>query len=682
MQAGMWVRVACAGAIVAALHGCGGGSSSPQTFTVGGTVSGAASSVVLQNNGAGNLTVNANGTFTFAGPLNGGAAYSVTVFTPPGLQACTVANGSGTVSANVTSVAVTCSNLPPPTLALTPAKTKLFRFAWNSVAGSTHYRLLEDPSGSAGFTQLGADIPATSTSVEQVTTLFSRFKARYIVQACAGTRCIDSNTVNVTGSLADAVGYFKASNPHPSGEFGISVALSTDGTTLAVGAPGERSAATGIDGDQGDAGVDRAGAVYVFTRAGNVWSQQAYVKASNSERGDEFGAAVALSSDGSILAVSADLEDSNATGIENDQSDNTAGSAGAVYVFSRSGVTWSQRAYIKASNTERGDRFGRRLALSGDGRTLAVSAPGEDSSVEGIDGDQTDNFAAASGAAYVFIRPVETDTWIQQAYVKASNTGEFDDFGESLALSADGRTLAVGASSEDSGATGIDGNQGDTGAPDSGAVYVFGRVDAVWSQQAYLKASNTEGGDRFGSAVALSADGSTLAVGASAEDGSGDAAGEGDNGAGESGAVYVFARSSNNVWAPSNAYLKASNVAADDVFGVSVALSADGRTLAVGASREDSNARGIGGDEANDAGDSAGAAYVFTRAGEAWTQQAYIKASNAGVSSGEIFGTAMALSGDATVLAVGALLEDGSSPGINGDENAVSRTFPGAVYLY
>ena len=99
-------------------------------------------------------------------------------------------------------------------------------------------------------------------------------------------------------------------------------------------------------------------------------------------------------------------------------------------------------------------------------------------------------------------------------YFKASNTGADDLFGHSIALSADGNTLAVGAVYEDSAATGIGGNQADNSAIDSGAVYVFTRAGSSWSQQAYFKASNTDAGDGFGDSLALPSDASTLAVGA------------------------------------------------------------------------------------------------------------------------------------------------------------------------
>ncbi|NCQ62251.1 MAG: hypothetical protein GW913_16475, partial [Myxococcales bacterium] len=148
--------------------------------------------------------------------------------------------------------------------------------------------------------------------------------------------------------------YLKASNTGANDLFGQVVALSADGSTLAVGAILEASNAMGAGGDQADNSAADAGAVYVFTRAGSMWSQQAYLKASNTGVRDWFGSAVALSADGSTLAVGAAGEDSNAMGAGGDQADNSATEAGAVYVFTRAGSMWSQQAYLKASNTGAG----------------------------------------------------------------------------------------------------------------------------------------------------------------------------------------------------------------------------------------------------------------------------------------------------------------------------------------
>ncbi|MDX2055726.1 MAG: cadherin-like beta sandwich domain-containing protein [Polyangiaceae bacterium] len=426
--------------------------------------------------------------------------------------------------------------------------------------------------------------------------------------------------------------YVKASNA-AAYEFGDAVALSNDGSTLAVGAFQDSSNAT-LD--------DYSGAVYVFTRSGTTWSQQAYLRGSNTEPVDFFGFSVSLSGNGDTLAVGAPAEDSAAKGVNGSQGDNSALAAGAAYVFTRTGNAWTQQAYVKASNTEGFDRFGTTVTLSQHGSFLAVTAQDEASS--GVNGSQTDNSMEGSGAVYVFARA--TNTWTQQAYLKASNAGAGDFFGGALGLSADGATLAVGAPAEAGAAIGVNpgnGSQTDNSAAASGAVYLFARSGEAWAQQAYLKASNTGAGDNFGSSLSLSQDGATLAVGASGEDSNGDPT---NNGAAGSGAVYVYARA-NNVW-NQGAYLKASNLGAGDGFGGSVALSNNGDTLVACASGEDSNATGINGNQSNNDALGSGAAYVLARSGSTWVAQAYVKASSAGGA----FGRLCALSGDGGTLAV------------------------------
>ncbi|RYD31795.1 MAG: hypothetical protein EOP86_17130, partial [Verrucomicrobiaceae bacterium] len=273
-----------------------------------------------------------------------------------------------------------------------------------------------------------------------------------------------------------------------------------------------------------------SGAAYVFVRSGATWSQQAYLKASNTGAEDSFGS-VAVSGD--TVVVGAKREDSKATGVNGDQTDNSARDSGAAYVFARSGATWSQQAYLKASNTGVEDYFGS-VAVSGD--TVVVGAFYEGSSATGVNGNQDDNSASISGAAYVFVR--SGATWSQQAYLKASNTGFEDNFGVSVGVSGD--TVVVGAYWEYSGATGVNGDQADNSAPMSGAAYIFVRSGATWSQQAYLKASNTEMSDQFGYPVAVSGD--TVVVGAvnEASNATGVNGDQADNSARWSGAAYVF----------------------------------------------------------------------------------------------------------------------------------------------
>ena len=559
-----------------------------------------------------------------------------------------------------------------PVLSLAVAAKQL-QFSWTATAGVDHYQLMSNPDGATGFAQTGDDIPAasTATTLEIAVHRLNWPNATYLLQACnKNNQCSDSNTVSTLDSMAQAIGYIKASNPDAYDNFGISVALSADGKTLAVGSFGEDSDATGIDGDQTNNNLAGTGAVYVYVRNDSNWRQQAYLKASATQMGYDFGRVLSLSADGNTLAVGALGDNSSAT----ETSDDSAINSGAVYVYARSGDSWSQEAYVKASNTEEGDYFGSSVALSADGNTLAVGAVGEDSNALGIDGDQTNGGALGSGAVYVYVRE---GFWQQQAYIKASNTGAGDDFGASVALSANGNTLAVGAVGEDSAATGINGDEDDNSAEYAGAVYMFSRDNNVWAQHVYVKASNNEEEDGFGSAVTLSADGNTLAVAAYGEDSAvtGINGGENDNSAKNAGAVYVFSHDING-WIQ-QAYVKASNSEMDDNFGVSVALSADGNTLAVGANWEDSVATGIEGNQADNGANGAGVVYVFGRATNNWTQLAYVKASN--TEALDLFGHSVALSADGNTLAVGAVGEDGQLIGDQTDNGAPAA---GAVYLY
>ena len=404
--------------------------------------------------------------------------------------------------------------------------------------------------------------------------------------------------------------YVKASNAESGDEFGGSVALSADGDVLAVGAAGEDSAATGVGGDQLDNSVSNAGAAYVFSRVGQTWSQQAYLKASHPGANDFFGYSLTISRDGSTLAVGAPRDDSAATGIDGDAADNTRSDSGAVYVYSRAGQAWSQQAFVKASNPRAGDFFGAVVALSENGSTLAVGAEREDSASQTVNGDESNDLASNSGAAYVFVR--NGVSWSQQAYLKAANAGAADRFGVALSLSADGSTLAVGAWNERGGENGPNASGSDNSVAAAGAAYVFVRSGVVWSQQAYLKAPIIAAGDWFGERVALSADGTVLAIAAYGEDRAGVGFGGQGSEAGaivNSGAVHVFARTG-AAWNV-RAYLKATNTGADDVFGTTLAISADGSTIAIGAYGESSAETGVGATGIDNAAVSSGAVYVY-----------------------------------------------------------------------
>jgi len=479
------------------------------------------------------------------------------------------------------------------------------------------------------------------------------------------------------------------------GHTGQALAISDDGNTLAVGAQHESSNARGMGGNQNDDSAYNAGAVYVFTRNGANWVQQAYVKASNTGSGDHFGSAVALSADGNTLAVAADWESSAATGVNGNQGDDSIPQAGAVYEFTRNGTSWTQQAYIKASNTGTagvgdvpgdGDQFGFSLALSDDGNTIAVGATSEDSNVNGINGNQADNSASGAGAVYVFTRT--GSAWSQQAYIKsdsltAATAGDL--FGYSVSLSANGSTLAVGAYDEGGSARTVNGPV-DAMRNGSGAGYVFVRSGSTWSREAYIKTWNAEGGDSWGVSIALSDDGNTLAMGSIDADClcTGIIHAPSDVGATDQkantsvGAAAVFARSG-TAWAQ-QAYIKASNTGLEDWFAVRLAISGDGNTLAIGAANEDSAGQGINGRQNDDSALEAGAVYFFTRSAATWAQQAYVKGSN--TEAFDEFGGTIALSRDGRTMVVGARGEDGSARGPNGNQSDNSIDESGAAYVF
>ncbi|HET6611856.1 MAG TPA: cadherin-like beta sandwich domain-containing protein [Kofleriaceae bacterium] len=413
-------------------------------------------------------------------------------------------------------------------------------------------------------------------------------------------------------------------------------------------------------------GVANGDVVRTYTvtigRGAEVIGQLAPVQASNPQEFDSFGYNIALSGD--TLAVGAIFEDSSATGIDGSQDDESAPDSGAVYVFRRTGTSWAQEAYIKASNADAGDLFGLSVALSGD--TLAVGATAEASAATGVDGDQTDNSQAVSGAVYVFRRT--GTTWAQEAYIKASNTDPGDKFGGSVAV--DGDTLVVGAPNEQSAVSGVNGDQTDNSADQAGAAYVFRRTGSTWAQEAYLKASNPDRFDAFGVSVAV--DGDTVAVGALYEDSvaTGIDGNQQDNTLADSGAAYVFQRTG-VTWAQ-QAYVKASNSGETDRFSFRLAISGD--LLAVTAYGEDS---GNGKPDDNTVRDS-GAVYLFRRTGTTWAQEAYLKASNPGQS--DIFGISVALSDD--LVAIAAPFEDSAAAGVDGDQTDESALDSGAVYLF
>jgi hypothetical protein len=372
---------------------------------------------------------------------------------------------------------------------------------------------------------------------------------------------------------------------------GYSVAIS--GSTAVAGALGNNSL---------------AGAAYVFTRSGTTWSQQAMVAAADGASGDYLGFSVAIS--GSYVIAGAPQRNSNAGAayafaLPSQQAELAAGDGGpgdslgssvaisgstavvgagsdkfhpgAAYVFTRTGTAWTEQAELTASDGAPGDGFGDSVAISGPAVVIGAAGHG-----------------SHAGAAYVFAR--SGTAWSQQAELTASDGVAGDEFGSSVAIS--GSTAIAGAPGHGSYA---------------GAAYVFTQSGTVWSQQAELTASDGASGDGLGSSVAIS--GATVVAGAP---------GHGSY----AGAAYVFTQSG-TAWTQ-QAELTASDGASGDGLGSSVAIS--GSTAVAGAPGH---------------GSYAGAAYVFTQSGTTWTQRAELAASDG--ASGDDFGTSVAISGSTAV---------------------------------
>jgi FG-GAP repeat len=353
------------------------------------------------------------------------------------------------------------------------------------------------------------------------------------------------------------------------GYFGYSVALSADDSTALVG------------GDQDNGGL---GSAWVFTRSGETWTQQGPKLAGSGEIGPgAFGTSVALSADGSTALVG---------GWSDDEWD------GAAWVFTRSGSTWTQQGPKLTGTARHGslDEFGTSVALSGDGNTALVGAPRDNEN---------------AGAAWVFTR--SGSTWTRQS-AKLIGTGEIEGgwFGGSVALSADGEEALIGGHQDNK---------------DVGAAWVFTRSGETWAQQgAKLTGAGEVGEGAFGESVALSGDGDTALIG-----------GPEDND--WAGAAWVFARSG-STWTQQGSKLTGKEETAQGDFGTSVTLSEDGSTALVGAGLID----GIGTSQA--------AAWVFTRSGETWSQQG-AKLTGAGEVGEGHFGLGVALSSDGNTALIG-----------------------------
>lgn len=295
--------------------------------------------------------------------------------------------------------------------------------------------------------------------------------------------------------------------------FGLSVSLSSNGKTAVIGA---------------EATSGWTGAAYVFkANKKGAWKLAASLTASDGQMFDDFGTSVAISGDGTTVAV-------GATGTHN--------LAGSIYVFTGSGKTWKQKAELTAKDGQIADSLGWSLALSGTGTTLLSGAIQSDSD---------------PGKAYVF-RANKSGRWRQAAELTASDGVAGDQFGYTVSLASNGHAAAISATERD-----------------PGAVYVFTGSGAKWSQQAELTAGDGTAGDNFGAGLAISGDGSTVVVGADLHSAHAE----------DDGVAYIFAGSGGS-WSQT-AELTSAADEANAYFGRSASINANGSKVVVGASGQD-----------------------------------------------------------------------------------------------
>ena len=280
-------------------------------------------------------------------------------------------------------------------------------------------------------------------------------------------------------------------------EFGTDVALNYDGTYAAISAPRFDNDVTAYQGT-----------VCVYTRSGSTWTQQgSNIQASDKATSGQayFGQPLSFNGDATYLAV-------GSWG----RTVNSQTTTGSVYMFTRSGSTWTEQSIIVSDDLQSGDRFGSSLKISSDANYLIVGSPFED----GGAGDPL----TSSGAAYIFTR--SGSTWTQQAKLTASDAQVSDQFGQRVSISADGNFAVVKARYEDGGA-------GDP-ISNAGALYVFERSGSTWTEIRKLTASDAQANDQLGYSIDINSDGSVIVAGTQNEDG-----GAGDP-TSNAGAAYIY----------------------------------------------------------------------------------------------------------------------------------------------
>ncbi len=360
---------------------------------------------------------------------------------------------------------------------------------------------------------------------------------------------------------------------------GNSISLSSDGTVVAIGARANNGSG------------ERAGHVRILENISGVWTQIGD-DIDGEAAGDASGNSISLSSDGTVVAIGV---------IGNDGNGNASGH---VRIYKNVSDVWTQVGN-DIDGEVAGDRFGESLSLSSDGSIVAIGAVGNDGN------------GSASGNVQIFENISGVWTQIGED-IDGEAVGDFS--GRSVSLSSDGTVVVIGA----------DGN--DANGSNSGHVRIYRNVSDNWIQIGD-DINGDAAGDRFGSSLSLSSDGSIIAVGAFLNDGNGE----------DSGHVRVY-RNISGVWTQIGNDINGE--AAGDYLGRSISLSSDGTIVAIGASKNDGN------------GEDSGHVRIYRNISDVWIQ---IGDDIDGEAGGDFSGISVSLSTDGSILAIGASGNDGNS---------------------
>lgn len=353
-------------------------------------------------------------------------------------------------------------------------------------------------------------------------------------------------------------------------EFGSSVSISSDGTTAAIS-------------DIGDS--NGMSSVRVFTRSGNTWTEQQQFQGSSPEEYDYFGSKLSISGDGNTLVVGSP----------------SSSSTGEVYVFTRSGNTWTEQQKFQSSDSEISEDFGGAVEVSLDGNTIIVGSPYNDTTFSN------------SGATYIYTRTpgdLGPAAWTEQQKITASNPQQSNQFGSAVSISADGNTAIVGS-------------------PGGDQSYVFARSGNVWTERQIIQPVGIVIGDRFGNSASISSNGNEVVIGAYYT-------------SDRQGAAYIFTRTPEDIgpaaWTEQQKIVE-DEPESDGNFSLSVSMSFDGSSAVI--SRPYSGT-----------GSAEGIVCVYTESGGVWTKSNTLSAYDD--TYGNSFGYSVAISDNGNTTIAGA----------------------------